>query len=238
MKKKILIIIFIILLIVLIALGIIRKTPKTNENTNSNDLASEDDIVIPDDVPPVNVNGENSGIYVGLTDQGRNNYTFISIKIDKETSKEEQVKSLISEISSATGYKIDINSVEIDENKIKVDFAKTAAPFEIEQSYTESENLKYNILLKESVAKTIFDSLNKTLKSYFGNSTEVYFSSDSQNINLENDVFKLNIDINKPYQSQQDEEQTEEQNNNQNENKTEEQNNNQNENKTEEQNNN
>lgn len=227
MKKKILIIIFIILLIVLIALGIIRKTPKTNENTNSNDLANENESesVIPDDIPQVNVNGENSGIYVGLTDQGRDNYTFISIKIDKETSKEEQVKSLISEISSATGYKIDINSVEIDENKIKVDFAKTAAPFEIEQSYTESENLKYNILLKESVAKTIFDSLNKTLKLYFGNSTEVYFSSDSQNINLENDIFKLNIDINKPYQSQ-NEEQTEEQNNNQNENKTEEQNNN------------
>ena len=161
MKKKILIIIFIILLIVLIALGIIRQTPKTNESSNSNDLANENEneseSVIPDDIPQVNINGENSGIYVGLTDQGRDNYTFISIKIDKETSKEEQVKSLISEISSASGYKIDINSVEIDENKIKVDFAKTAAPFEVEQSYTESENLKYNILLKESVAKIIFD---------------------------------------------------------------------------------
>ena len=113
-------------------------------------------------------------------------------------------------------------------SKIKVDFSKTAAPFEVEQSYTESENLKYSILLKESVAKILFDSINRTLKSYFGNTTEVYFSSDSQNINLENDVFKLNIDINKPYQSQ-----TEEQDNNQNENQTEEQDNESNENQTE-----
>ena len=147
----------------------------------------------------VNTSGENSGVYVGLTDQDKDNYIFVSIKIDKKASTENQVKSLISEISDAINYKIDINSVEINDNKIKIDFAKTAAPFELQESRLNSENPKYIIQFDDVVGKTIFDSINKTLKSYFGEETEVYFSADSENINIQNETLTLNIDLSKPY---------------------------------------
>lgn len=196
MKKKILIIILFILLVFLIILGIFRMKTPSNEET------SKDSTLNQNTTSQVNTNGENSGIYVGVTDNSKENYLFLSIKIDKKSSKEEQISSLISEISTAIGYKIDINSIEVDGEKIKIDFAKTSAPFELENSYSSNNSQRYFITSKSVVAKTIFDSINKTLKSYFGSKTEVYFSADSENISIENEVLKINIDQNVSYQNQ------------------------------------
>lgn len=196
MKKKILIIILFILLVFLIILGIFRMKTPSNEET------SKDSTLNQNTTSQVNTNGENSGIYVGVTDNSKENYLFLSIKIDKKSSKEEQISSLISEISTAIGYKIDINSIEVDGEKIKIDFAKTSAPFELENSYSSNDSQRYFITSKSVVAKTIFDSINKTLKSYFGSKTEVYFSADSENISIENEVLKINIDQNVSYQNQ------------------------------------
>ena len=195
MKKKILIIILFILLVFLIILGIFRMKTPSNEET------SKDSTLNQNTTSQVNTNGENSGIYVGVTDNSKENYLFLSIKIDKKSSKEEQISSLISEISTAIGYKIDINSIEVDGEKIKIDFAKTSAPFELENSYSSNNSQRYFITSKSVVAKTIFDSINKTLKSYFGSKTEVYFSADSENISIENEVLKINIDQNVSYQN-------------------------------------
>ena len=196
MKKKILIIILFILLVFLIILGIFRMKTPSNEET------SKDSTLNQNTTSQVNTNGENSGIYVGVTDNSKENYLFLSIKIDKKSSKEEQISSLISEISTAIGYKIDINSIEVDGEKIKIDFAKTSAPFELENSYSSNDSQRYFITSKSVVAKTIFDSINKTLKSYFGTKTEVYFSADSENISIENEVLKIDIDQNVSYQNQ------------------------------------
>lgn len=200
MKKKILIIILFILIVLLIILGVFRM--KAPRKKSSNEETSKDFMLNQNTTSQVNTSGENSGIYVGVTDNSKENYLFLSIRIDKKSSKEEQISSLISEISTATGYKIDINSIEVDGEKIKIDFAKTSAPFELENSYSQKDSQRYFITSKSVVAKTIFDSINKTLKSYFGTKTEVYFSADSENISIENEVLKINIDQNVSYQNQ------------------------------------
>lgn len=192
MKKKILIIIFSILVILLIVVS----TFKLNKNAENKNETSRNFILSSNSNSKVNTKGENAGIYVGINGKEGENFHFVSIKINKNTSKEEQVKSLISSISNSIGYKIDVNSVKIDGNNIKIDFAKTAAPFELEESYDEASVKAYNILNQKFVAKTIFDSVNKTLKSYFGIETNSYFSADGENIHIEieNNVVDINKD--------------------------------------------
>ena len=187
MKNKFLIVILVFFILLLIFIINIKSSDKNNSenevNTNNTNTIK------------INNNGENSGDYVGMDD----NFIFISIKINKNTSKENQVKSLITEISNSMGYKIDINSIEINENKIKIDFAKTSAPFELQESYNETDLQKYSVSSESIVPKTIFESINKTLKSYFGNETEVYFSADSENINIQNEALTINLDKNVAY---------------------------------------
>ena len=196
MKNKILFII----VIFLVTLLVILSNWKTNKNNSSNPNETSSNFILKSDTnSSVNTSGENSGVYVGLTDQDKDNYIFVSIKIDKKASPENQVKSLISEISNSIGFKIDINSIEINNNQIHIDFAKTAAPFELQESNKEDESQPYFVSSESSVPQTIFESINKTLKSYFGSETEVYFSADSENINITNEISTINIDKNIAY---------------------------------------
>ena len=195
MKNKILIIILIVL-IILLAFFCAVKLKKENSSIHK---TTRDFIMTDTPISTVNTSGENSGIYIGVTENENQNYLFVSIKIDKKASKENQIKSLISEISTATGYQINTNSIEINENEIKIDFSNKAAPFELEESYHQTDAQKYFITSKNLVAKTIFDSIDKTLKSYFGESTQVYYTVDSEEINITNEILTINIDSNKPY---------------------------------------
>lgn len=196
MKKKALTILLIILVILLIVFCSVKIN---KDNSKNNNETSRNFILGTNTTSKVNTHGENSGISVGVYENGNENFLFISIKIDKSISKEKQIESLISSISESIGYKIDLNSITMDDNKIKIDFAKTAAPFELQESYNSNASPKYFITNENFVAKTIFDSINKTLKSYFGNETEIYFSADSENINIDNELLTINIDSNSPY---------------------------------------
>jgi len=199
MKNKILLILFIILIITLVIIERIKfkkADPPTNQETSRNFILQTNT------VSQVNSHGENSGIYVGVNENGNDNYLYISITINKKASQEEQIRSLISAISESTGYQIDLNSVKVADNRIDIDLAKTAAPFELEESYQYTDSQKYYITTDYAVAKTIFDSINKTLKSYFGSDTKVYLSADSENINIENEILKIHIDATKPYDEQ------------------------------------
>ena len=201
MKKKILIIILLILIVVFfIVLGVklFKKSPSTKQNETTRDFILDEE----QSTSKVNTHGENAGIYVGVNELGKENFLFISIKIDKSASKEEQIRSLISSISSTIGYQIELNSVKVEDNKIKIDFSKDYAPFEVIESYNQSNSQLYYISSDNVVAKTIFDSINKTLKSYFGENTETYFSGNSENINIENDFLTITIDSSKPYDKQ------------------------------------
>lgn len=200
MKKKFLISILIILLSILIIL-IVQKTKKTATNSISNETSR--DFMLKDPAPStINTHGENAGIYLGVKENDTDNFLFISIKIDKSASKEEQVKSLISSISTTTGYKIDVNSITINGSTIKIDLAKTAAPFELTESYEYTDKQKYYMATDYTIEKTLLDSINKTLKSYFGEDTKVYLSADSADIHIDNGVIIINIDANKEYDEQ------------------------------------
>ena len=182
MKKKILTIILAILLVFLIGTTIYKSKIFSKNNTSKNE--TNRDFMLNSN-SAVNYRGENSGIYVGTTEgEGKENYLFISIKINKSVSKEEQAKAL--------------ELLENNGNKIKVDFAKTSAPFVIKESVLDIEP-SFFIISDFSVPKTIFDSINRTFKSYFGSETETYFSADSENINIENDVLPISIDMTQPY---------------------------------------
>lgn len=196
MKKKFLIFVLIIFIFLLISFCLIKSKTSTKTNTNE---TSRDFIIQDNTVSKINTHGENSGIYVGVTENEKDNYLFVSIKIDKTTSKENQIKSLISEIATSIGYKIDINSIEVDKDIIKIDFSDTGAPFELENSYSQTNSQKYYITSNYLVAKTIFDSINKTLKSYFGENTEIYFSVNQENINITNEILNIDINKNNPY---------------------------------------
>ena len=183
MKKKVLIVILIVLIILLAIIvmaksNFFQKDDSKDKNSESEKSSSS---------YSVNKSGENSGIYVGVYEESQSgesneNFVYLSIKIDKKSSKENQIKALISEISSAIGYKIDINSCDIAGDNIKIDFSKTAAPFELENSYIQTGIPKYSITSDSYVAKTIYDSITKTLKSYFGDTTDVQFSADNEDI--------------------------------------------------------
>ena len=201
MKNKVLIIVFIILVIILAILGIIKfrkiQIEKEEEKTSRDFILDEKNIP-----STVNTHGENAGIYVGNSSEGNDTYMYISIKLDKSTSKEEQAKSVIKAIGTTTGYRIDINSVSIDGNNIKVDLAKTGSPFVNEDSYEYTDEVKYFIATDYTVSKTILDSINKTLKNYFGNDTKVYLSGDSENIHIENSILTIDVDASKVYDEQ------------------------------------
>ena len=199
MKNKVLIILL-ILLIIILAIIISIKFKKSNSTTNKE--TSRNFILQTNTVSNVNTNGENTGIYVGVTENGNENYLFVSVNIQKKASEEEQICSLISAISDSTGYKIDVNSVEKNGNNIKINLAQTAAPFELKESYQNTDSIKYFIPSDYAVAKTLFDSINKTLKSYFGNDIKLYLSADSQDIHIVNEVLKIDIDSTKPYDEQ------------------------------------
>ena len=195
--KKNLYIFILLLFIILLVIFCIFKQKSLQKNTSLNE--SNADILKDNTTSNINSNGENSGIYVGVTEGSKENYLFISIKIDKESSEEEQIKSLLSEISKSIGYIIDINNIEIDGNKIKIDFADTGAPFDLNNKDLQIEIPTYFITSESLVAKTIFDSIDKTLKSYFGNNTEIYFSVNQENINIKNELLNIDINKNNPY---------------------------------------
>lgn len=201
MKNKILIIVFVVLLFILAILGFIKfrqiKVEKKEEKTSRDFIMNE--TAIPSEI---NTHGENAGIYVGSTTDGNDTYMYISIKLDKTVSKEEQIKSMITSIGESMGYRIDINSVTVDGNNIKIDLAKTGAPFANEESYEYTDKVHYFATADYTVSKTILDSINQTLKNYFGNDIKIFISSDNTDIHIENNVMTIDVNSNKPYDEQ------------------------------------
>ena len=206
MKNKSLIIILIVLVLIFLLIINIKSDKQENINYMIVPLIDYLDIILKEG-NYINAHLSDIPIYYTILEGGNDktfksrkiSYLFISIKINKNDSKENQVKSLISEISNSIGFKIDINSIEINNNQIHIDFAKTAAPFELQESNKEDESQPYFVSSESSVPQTIFESINKTLKSYFGSETEVYFSADSENINITNEISTINIDKNIAY---------------------------------------
>lgn len=195
--KKIIIPILILIIIIIILLFFNNQNKKTNntisDNTNNNVLSSSNII---DDEDRANFSGENAVIYLGTHSQ----YEPFTIILDKTLSDEELSKNIILKISELIGYKIELSSLTIEDNKIYVDFSKDYAPFNIEGSIIESEEKLYSIYGNDNLVYTVFDSIYKSLTSYFGNEYTIFFSVNSENINITFDNFNFSIDSSVPYE--------------------------------------
>ena len=202
MKNKKLIISTIFLIIIIIAIIVIscinysnKKQSNKKEDSNTNTIIGFNS----DKTVKVNNSGENTTVLIGQTNNGNDNYTYISARIDKSASEQDQAFALINAISHSIGYKIEINYIEIKSNKIKIDFSDAAAPFEIDDSYVGNGLESYSIVSENGVAKTIFDSIYKTLINYFGNDVSIYYSVNNKDISITDITPKINISSTKPY---------------------------------------
>lgn len=191
-----------IFLCFIIILVYIKFFHKPNSNTTSDTTENTSNMLIGLNTTsvsrePINVNGENSGIYVGT---GSTNYNLFSVSIDKTKSNEEQALEIISHISKTIGYTINVNSLEFEENKIKIDLDSKSAPITIEGNYIGNYEELYVTYDDTAVVYSCFDSIYKSFKDYFGYDYEIYFSSDNQNISLVNIDNGFSIDMNTPYE--------------------------------------
>lgn len=192
--KKIIIPVLILLIIVTILFlnNQNRKTNNTKSNNINNSSTSSNEI---NDEYKSNFNGENAVIYLGTHAQ----YEPFTIVLDKNLSNEDLAKSIIKKISSITNYKIELNSLTISNKNIYIDFSKDYAPFNIENSRIDSENTLYSIYGNDNIVYTIFNSIYKSLITYFGNEYNIYFSTNSENININFDNFTFTVDASKPF---------------------------------------
>lgn len=191
--KKILFILLIIIIILLVVFLFPKKEniSPTNNITSNNIPSSNTN----EDKNKSNFNGENAVIYLGTHSQ----YEPMTVVLEMPDSKEKFIENIILKISSIIGYSIKINSVKLDGTNIYIDFSKEYAPFNIENSKLEADETLYSLYGTENIIYTIFDSIAKTLLSYFGTEYNVYFSADSENINISYKDFSFKISSTVPY---------------------------------------
>ena len=193
--KKIIIPILISLPIIILLLFLNKKHITNNTNTMSNINKVTTHSNKNNNEYKSNFNGENAVIYLGTHSQ----YEPFTIILDKKLSNEDLAKDIIQKISSIIRYKIELNNLTISDKNIYIDLSQDYAPFNLENSYIESEETLYSIYGNDNIIYTIFNSIYKSLTSYFGTDYNIYFSCNSKNINISINDFNFSIDSSVPY---------------------------------------
>lgn len=160
-----------------------------NVDNESIPVDNNEDINISPDVP-----SDEIIIYVGT----ENNFKEFSFKMDENLSTQQQVNTLINEIGKIIGYKLLVNDIAIGKDGITVNFNSNSAPFNTIDSYVGNE--KYTIADYSTIVYTIFDSINKTLKEYFGDSYGIWFTLEDGEITITDVVPTLYLSFSEPYQ--------------------------------------
>ena len=189
------IIIIIISFIFITASQKAKAIPNNSITSNNVDASSNSTNINNDDEYRSNFNGENAVIYLGTHSQ----YEPFTVILDKSLPKEELGKEIISKISTAISYNIEINYIKFEDKNIYIDFSNDAAPFNIEGNYIESEKKLYSIYGYDNLVYTIFDSIYKSFTSYFGTDYNIYFSVNSENILIQDNNFTFFINTESPY---------------------------------------
>ena len=190
--------IFLAIIILIITFIITTASKKANSittNSITNNTNTSLNTITNNDEYKSNFNGENAVIYLGTHSQ----YEPFTVILNKSLSKEELGKEIISKISSAISYNIEINSIKFEDKNIYIDFSNNAAPFNIEESYIETEKKLYSIYGYDNLVYTVFDSIYKSFTSYFGTDYNIYFSVNSENILIQDNNFTFFINVESPY---------------------------------------
>lgn len=193
-NKKILIIVAVVIIIAIVVILIAmnnkqknQEIPNENVNQGNTTLVEGPKKELPDET-------EKISLYLGKGEA----YKQIDAKYNSSSEKNEQVKRIIEKIGIAIGYKIETTSIKIDNNKIYIDFKATSAPFN-DSAYIGQESEGVFIENYKDLVYETFESINKTLKSCYGENTEVYYTVEGREINITNIVPQLRIDPTKPF---------------------------------------
>lgn len=201
----------ILTILVFVALGLFLGYKYTeNAPTNPNNIVAEDnnkinnetvnnvDKVDEESIPVNNKEEEKTSdeifVYVGM----ENNFKKYSFEIDENLSTQQKANNLINEIGRIIGYKLLVNDIASGKDGMTINFNSNSAPFNTVDSYIGDE--EYAIADYSTIVYTIFDSIDKTLKEYFGDSLDIWFTLEDGEITIDDVVPTLHLTFSEPYQ--------------------------------------
>ena len=202
MKKFLLLFIVIILVVIAVFLGL-NYLNDNDSMKNVSDIESnndENDNNINSSLSNNNANEEenndveyNSTLYIGTED----NFKEYGVDINKEADVVEQAKQIVEEIGAVLGYNIEVVDIVNGKGGITVNFSSNSAPFNMD-SYVGND--KVEISDEKNLVYTIFDSIQKNLKEYFGGNPDIWYVVEDQEITIDTIEPELYLPYEEPYQ--------------------------------------
>lgn len=165
MKNVIITIIIMILIVAVVFLGYkylsIKDNINNSNNTQSEVINNDNNSFVNDEESNTSSDEDNTTIYIGT----ENNFEEYKVNIDKNTDVMEQAKQIVEEIGKTIGYNIEVVDIVNGKGGITVNFSSNSAPFNLD-AYIGNGKIEIND--NKELVYTIFDSIQKTLKEYFG----------------------------------------------------------------------
>ena len=197
MKNVIITIIIMILIVAVVFFGYkylsIKDNINNSNNTQSEDINNDNNSFVNDEESNTSSDEDNTTIYIGT----ENNFEEYKVNIDKNKDVMEQAKQIINEIGKAIGYNIEVIDIINGKEGITVNFSSNSAPF---NSDSYIGNGKTEINDDKTLVYTIFDSIQKTLKEYFGGNPDIWYVVEDQEITIDTINPKLYLPYEEPYQ--------------------------------------
>lgn len=191
-KKILILLVGIIAIIAIVCAVVLSKKNKNNTQIGE----TKPNTVLKVEAPAKELPEETADItlYIGQEET----YTQIYAKYNENANKQEQVKRLLEKIGLTIGYKLEINRVEVTDEKILIDFKSTSAPFN-DSAYFGNEEDGLFIEDYKTLVYRIFDSIKVTLQSHFGENVKIYYTVDGNSMRFTNITPQLTIGENVPY---------------------------------------
>ena len=198
MKKIIIFLIIIILIMTAVFLGYNYLT-KIKNTSNSDNIQIEDNNdnsdnnIVNDEQLNTSIDEYNTILYIGMED----NFEEYKVNIDKSTDVMEQAKQIVEEIGKTIGYNIEVVDIVNGKGGITVNFSLNSAPFNLD-AYIGNGKIEIND--NKALVYTIFDSIQKTLKEYFGGNPDIWYVVEDQEIIIDTIKPELYLSYEEPYQ--------------------------------------
>lgn len=197
MKNVIITIIIMILIVAVVFFGYkylsIKDNINNSNNTQSEDINNDNNSFVNDEESNTSSDEDNTTIYIGT----ENNFEEYKVNIDKNKDVMEQAKQIINEIGKAIGYNIEVVDIVNGKGGITVNFSLNSAPFNLD-AYIGNGKIEIND--DKTLVYTIFDSIQKTLKEYFGGNPDIWYVVEDQEITIDTINPELYLPYEEPYQ--------------------------------------
>lgn len=195
MKKIIIFLIIIILIMTAVFLGYnyLTKTKNTINSDNTQIEDNSDNNIVNDEKLNTSNDEYNTILYIGMED----NFEEYKVNINKNTDVMEQAKQIVEEIGKTIGYNIEVVDIVNGKGGITVNFNSNSAPFNLD-AYIGNGKIEIND--NKVLVYTIFDSIQKTLKEYFGGNPDIWYVVEDQEIIIDTIKPELYLPYEEPYQ--------------------------------------